>query len=68
MFWFLTVIQNAIVLDQAIPKAYHDRIPIRDGDLKHILPTMVEHINYVDRFDIDINRRPPKRTGMLFCV
>ncbi len=70
IFWFLTVVQNAIALwnalalDQAIPKARRDGILILDENLKHILPTMIEHINFVGRFDIDINRRPPFRLAM----
>ena len=58
------VLWNALALDQAIPKARYDRIPIRDEDLKHVLPTMVEHINFVGQFDIDINRRPPFRLAI----
>ncbi len=70
IFWFLTVVQNAIALwnalalDQAIPKARRDGILIQDENLKHILPTMIEHINFVGRFDIDINRRPPFRLAV----
>lgn len=70
IFWFLTVVQNAIVLwnalalDQAIPKARHDGISIRDEDLRHILPTIIEHINFVGQFDIDMNRRPPFRLAI----
>jgi TnpA family transposase len=70
VFWFLTVVQNAIVLwnalalDNAIPKARRDKITIREEDLRHILPTMVEHINFVGQFDIDINRRPPFRLAV----
>ena len=67
VFWFLTMVQNAIVLwnalalDNATARARRDDIPIREEDLKHVLPTMVEQINFVGQFNIDISRRPPFR-------
>jgi TnpA family transposase len=70
VFWFLTVVQNAIVLwnglalDQAISKARQDGLKIGDEDLKHIFPTMIEHINFVGQFDLDLNRRPPFRLAI----
>ncbi len=60
VFWFLTVVQNAIVLwnvlalDQAVEK-----VAVDEEDLAHILPTMTEHINFVGRFDLDLRRKPP---------
>ena len=63
-FWFLTVVQNAIVLwnalslENAIRKAREANIIITDEDLKHILPTMTEHIDFVGRFDVDLKRKP----------
>ena len=65
LFWFLTVMQNAIVLwnamalEQAISKAKHDGLKIGDDDLQHILPTMIEHINFIGTFDINMNRKVP---------
>lgn len=65
LFWFLTVVQNAIVLwnamalEQAIRKARKDGIKIEEEDKKHILPTMIEHINFIGTFDIDMNRKSP---------
>jgi hypothetical protein len=67
LFWFLSVVQNAIVLwnavalDQAVSKARADGHDISDEDLKHVLPTMLEHINFVGRFLVDLRRRPPFR-------
>ena len=64
MFWFLTVVQNAVVLwnalalDQAICHAKKDGIIIPDVDLEHILPTMIEHINFIGHFHVDLNRKP----------
>ena len=67
VFWFLTVVQNAIVLwnafalEQVIEKSKNKGFKIEDEDLKHMLPVMVEHINFVGRFDFDLNRQPPFR-------
>jgi hypothetical protein len=61
----LTVVQNAIVLwnalalDKAVASARADGLSVRDQDLKHILPTMIEHINFVGRFNLNLRRRPP---------
>jgi TnpA family transposase len=65
VFWFLTVVQNAIVLwnglalEEAIKSARADGIEIPEEELKHVLPLMVEHINFVGHFALDMNRRPP---------
>ena len=65
IFWYLTVVQNAIVywnalaLDQAIYKSQKDGVKITDEDLKHVLPIMFEHINFVGQFDLDLKRKPP---------
>lgn len=67
IFWFLTVIQNAIVfwnalaLGQALMKARQDGHVIEDEDLQHILPTMLKHINFVGHFEVNIDRKPPFR-------
>jgi TnpA family transposase len=64
IFWFLTVVQNAIVLWNALSlenviqqSSNTDKIPYRD--LKRILPTMTEHINFVGEFNLDFKRKPP---------
>ena len=57
---------NALALDQAIPKARSDRIPIQDENLKHIQPTMVEHINFMPRFRGAKNDVPMR--GFLFYL
>jgi TnpA family transposase len=65
LFWFLTVMQDAIVLwnamalEQAISKARNDGVKIGDDDLQHIIPTMIEHINFIGTFDINMNRKSP---------
>ncbi len=65
LFWFLTVVQNAIVLwnalslEQAVQKAKSNGVKIEDEDLKHVLPIMVDHINFVGRFDLNFKRQPP---------
>jgi TnpA family transposase len=67
IFWFLTVLQNAIVLwnalaiDKAVEAARRDGHSITDEDLQHVLPTIVEHINFVGRFMVNLRRRPPFR-------
>jgi len=64
LFWFLTVVQNAIVLwnalalDQAIRQAKKDGVLISDEDFEHILPIMIEHINFIGHFHVDLNRKP----------
>ena len=52
------VLWNALALDNAIVRAGRDDIQIREEDLKHMLPTIVEHINFAGQFNIDLNRRP----------
>ena len=65
VFWFLTVVQNAIVLwnalalEKAIAAARRDGLDVRDEDLAHVIPTMIGHINFVGRFALDLRRRPP---------
>ncbi len=65
VFWFLTVMQNAIALwnvmalEQAIAKAEKDGIIVEDEDKKHMLPTMTGHINFIGTFNIDLNRKSP---------
>jgi hypothetical protein len=65
VFWCLTVVQNAIALwnalamEQAVAKAEKDGFKISDEDLKHIFPTMTEHINFVGQFYLDFNRTLP---------
>ena len=67
LFWFLTVVQNAVVLwnslalEQAINKARADGVIITDEDLSHILPTKTGHINLVGEFKVDLHRKPPFR-------
>lgn len=61
VFWFLTVVQNAIILWNAL--SLENIIPnfqiISKEDLKRILPTMTGHINFIGQFDLDFDRRPP---------
>lgn len=65
VFWFLTAVQSAIVLwnalalDKAIDAARRDGHVISEADLQHALPTLLEHINFVGRFDVNLRRRPP---------
>ena len=65
VFWFLTVVQNAIVLwnalalDKAVVQAQANGLKIREQDLNRVLPTMLDHINFVGHFDLDLRRRPP---------
>lgn len=65
VFWFLSVLQNAIILwnalalDKAIAAARRDGLEFNDEDLKHVLPTMIAHISFVGRFDLNLRRRPP---------
>jgi TnpA family transposase len=70
VFWFLTVVQNAIVLwnalalDKAVAQAQASGVTIREQDLNRVLPTMLDHINFVGRFDLDLRRRPPFQFAM----
>lgn len=61
VFWFLTVVQNAIILWNAL--SLENIIPnfqmVSKEDLKRILPTMTGHINFIGQFDLDFDRRPP---------
>ena len=67
LFWFLTVVQNAVVLwnalalEQVINRARADGIIITYEDLSHILPTKTGHINLVGEFNVDLHRIPPFR-------
>lgn len=65
VFWFLTVVQNAIVLwnalalDKAVTQTQASGLTIREQEIKHVLPTMLDHINFIGRFDLDLRRQPP---------
>ena len=67
MFWFLTVVQNAIILWNAL--SLEDIIPefqkLSEEDLKRTLPTMTGHINFIGQFKVDFNRRPPFKLKQL---
>jgi len=67
VFWFLTVIQNAIVLWNAL--SLESQIPkdhsFSKADLKRILPTMTGHINFIGQFNLDFNRKPPFELKMV---
>lgn len=61
VFWFLTVIQNAIVLWNALAIENilnKGLVVISLEDLKHILPTMTRNINFVGTFEVDLHRKP----------
>jgi hypothetical protein len=58
------VVQNAIVLWNALSlenvlQSSSGIKGLSDEDLKRILPTMTEHINFVGEFNPDFNRKPP---------
>ena len=62
IFWFLTIVQDAIVLWDALMIDHILRsglMVISEADLKHMLPTMTENINFIGKFDVDFLRRPP---------
>jgi len=60
VFWCLTVVQNAIVLWNALAiEQAIEKVDVDEEDLARILPTMTEHINFVGRFDLDLRRKPP---------
>ncbi len=62
VFWFLTVVQDAIVLWDGLGIDYGlmgRSKPISEADLKRILPTMTHHINFVGKHDVDLHRKPP---------
>lgn len=61
VFWFLTVIQNAIILWNALSleSILPDDHSIPDKDLNRMLPTMTGHINFIGQFNLDFNRKPP---------
>ena len=67
VFWFLTVVQNAIILWNAL--SLEDIIPefqrLSEEDLKRTLPTMTGHINFIGQFEVDFNRRPPVKLKQL---
>lgn len=52
---------NAIVLWNALSleEILYETDDISSADLNRILPTMVRHINFVGRFDLDFTRKPP---------
>jgi len=61
VFWFLTVVQNAIVLWNALSLENILSTGVKHvspEDLKRILPTMTGHINFIGKFDLDLQRRP----------
>jgi len=39
-----------MALEQAISKARNDGVKIEDENLQHILPTMIEHPNFIGTF------------------
>lgn len=61
VFWFLTAVQNAIILWNAL--SLEDIIPnfqmLSEKDLQRILPTMTGHINFIGLFNLDFDRKPP---------
>jgi TnpA family transposase len=62
VFWFLTVVQNAIVLWNALAleQTLGNRLErVSDADKKLMLPTMTGHINFVGKHDVDLQRKPP---------
>jgi TnpA family transposase len=65
VFWFLTVVQNAIVLwnalsiEDAIRKTSDAGFTVTEADLAHVLPTGTGNINFGGKFDIDMQRPPP---------
>jgi len=61
IFWFLTVVQNAIVLWNALSleNIIYETGTNSNTDLNRILPTMTGHINFVGKFDLDFKRQPP---------
>lgn len=62
VFWFLTVVQDAIVLWDAlaIEHILRGRSQLTsEADLKRILSTMTHHINFVGEIDLDLQRKPP---------
>ena len=67
VFWFLTVVQNAIILWNALSleRIIPDFQMLSEEDLKRILPTMTGHINFIGRFDLDFNRRAPFKLSQL---
>ena len=56
---FAIALWNVLALDQAVTEARQDDVDITDEDLKHVLPTMIEHINFVGQFHLDFNRQLP---------
>ena len=74
IFWCLTVVQNAIALwnalamEQVVAQAAKDGLEITDEYLKHIFPTMTEHINFVGRFFLDFNRKPPFQLAVSYYM
>jgi len=67
VFWFLTVVQNAIILWNAL--SLENIIPdfqmVSEADLKRILPTMTGHINFIGKFHLDFDRKPPFKLRQL---
>ena len=48
-----------MALEQEIASARKDGISITDEDLSHALPTLLDHINFVGKFDLDMGRELP---------
>ena len=67
IFWFLTVVQNAIILWNALSleNIIPDLQTISQEDLKRILPTMTGHINFIGQFNLDFDRKPPFKLRQL---
>ncbi|NOR24044.1 MAG: Tn3 family transposase, partial [Desulforhopalus sp.] len=65
VFWFLTVVQNAIILWNALSLEIPNFQMVSEEDLKRILPTMTGHINFIGQFDLDFDRRPPFKLRQL---
>ena len=61
VFWFLTVVQNATILWNALSleNIISNFQMVSEEDLKRILPTMTGHINFIGQFNLDFDRRPP---------
>ena len=68
VFWFLTVVQNAIILWNALSleNIIQKFQMVFEEDLKRILPTMTGHINFIGQFDLNFDRRPPFKLRQMF--
>jgi TnpA family transposase len=65
VLWSLTVVQNAIVLwnalaiEDAVRRATAAGVKIDERALPHVHPTMTGQINFVGTFNLDLGRQPP---------